>query len=62
MAAVDVELLCDVAFVVLTGLSLGEARDEVVDVSGGEVRLVVDRAQGSAVGPHEGQYRRIVWR
>ena len=44
------------------GLHLPEARDESVDVPDGEVRLVVDRAQGSAVRPHEGQYRRIVWR
>jgi hypothetical protein len=47
-------VLRDVAFVVLTGLGLGEARDEVGDVPVDEVRLVVDRVQGSAVGMDEG--------
>ena len=57
VAAVGGEARSNVAFVVLAGFRLAEARDEGVDVPDGEVRLVADRAQGSAVGPPRG----LVW-
>lgn len=41
MAAVDGRVRRDVAFVVPTGLGLPEARDEGVDVPGGEIRCLV---------------------
>jgi hypothetical protein len=62
VAAIGGEVRGEVAFIVSATLRLAEARDEGVDIPNGGIRLVADRAQGSAGGPREGQYRRIVWR